>query len=285
MIKDFVQETASNPGSNARFPLAGAVANRRSFAQAFGTGVQAFAFMDNGSQWQSCRVLTEAGTPDYLTIQEVYSNSAGTTDRLNFSGTVNVYNEVPAARAPYLDLTQKLALAWIPDAVSRVKLATQVLTATASGVGFTLPTGYQRYQLLFQNVRAATNPASGLRLSMLYPGLPAAGATEYQSMRQTRDGLIIEEGNSGQIGGAVSPNATADCMAGVMDIFQIGAFDRYTQVQAVSRYVDYNSGARRWENVQTGVICGRAARPDSFSLYFAAGVLFQNGEFTLYGEK
>ncbi|MCG7357133.1 hypothetical protein MHL39_10830 [Roseomonas mucosa] len=285
MIKDFVQETASNPGSNARFPLAGAVANRRSFAQAFGTGVQAFAFMDNGSQWQACRVLTEAGTPDYLTIQEVYSNSAGTTDRLNFSGTVNVYNEVPAARVPYLDLTQKLSLAWIPDSISWIKLSAQTLTAVAASVTFTLSTGYSRYELTYQNIRAASNPANGFRVALNYPGSPTPGATEYESIRDISDGRVRETTTSGQIGGIVSPNATADCMEGVLWIDQMGGFDRYTQIRATSRYVDYNSGSKRWEEARTAIICGRAARPDSISLFFASSVNIQNGEFVLYGQR
>ena len=95
MVENFVLETASAPGTSATVNLAGAATGRRSFAQAFATGATVDYFMDDGTQAEWGKGLFTAGAPNTLARATVIKNTAGTTSRLNFTGTTRVYNEVP----------------------------------------------------------------------------------------------------------------------------------------------------------------------------------------------
>lgn len=95
MVENFVLETTSAPGTSATVNLAGAPTGRRTFVAAFATGVTVDYFMDDGTQAEWGKGLFTAGAPNTLARTTVIKNTAGTTARLNFTGTTRVYNEVP----------------------------------------------------------------------------------------------------------------------------------------------------------------------------------------------
>jgi hypothetical protein len=101
MIGNFVQETANAPGSAATVTLAGASPGRRGIIAAFGAGATVYLGMDDGTQWQLVEALTVAGPPQQITITTVINNSANTTNRLNFTGSVRIYSAIPAERNVY----------------------------------------------------------------------------------------------------------------------------------------------------------------------------------------
>lgn len=103
MLRNFILETANAPGTSSTVSLAGTVAGRMSFAQGFSSGVPVFYFMDDGSQAEWGIGTFTTGSPNTLARTTVIGNTAGTTVRLNFAGSVRVYNEVPAERMLYID--------------------------------------------------------------------------------------------------------------------------------------------------------------------------------------
>ena len=137
MIGNFVQETANAPGSAATVTLAGASPGRRGIIAAFGAGATVYLGMDDGTQWQLVEALTVAGPPQQITITTVINNSANTTNRLNFTGSVRIYSAIPAERNVYArpDGTIQGATA-TGDAVFRAADAAAARTAigaTATG--------------------------------------------------------------------------------------------------------------------------------------------------------
>lgn len=103
MLADFVLETSVAPGTAATINLAGAAAGRRAFAAAFASGATVFYVMEDGAAWEvGIGTFTDAA-PDTLARSTVLRNSAGTTARINFTGTVRVYSTLPADRALYTD--------------------------------------------------------------------------------------------------------------------------------------------------------------------------------------
>lgn len=105
MIKDLVCETASAPGTSTTFNLAGAVTGRVTFASVYATGSPVYYYMDDGTQAEWGLGTFTTGAPNTLSRTTVYGNTAGTTARLNFTGTTNVFNEVIAAKVIYEDNT------------------------------------------------------------------------------------------------------------------------------------------------------------------------------------
>jgi microcystin-dependent protein len=102
MIGNFVQETANAPGSAATVTLAGPSPGRRGIIAAFGGGATVYLGMEDGTNWQMVEALTVAGPPQQITITRVISNSAGTTARLNFVGSVRIYSIIPAEQNVYV---------------------------------------------------------------------------------------------------------------------------------------------------------------------------------------
>lgn len=98
-LADFVLETATAPGTGV-ITLNGAVTARRSFAAAFPTGGSVFYFADDGTQSEWGIGTLDVTGPVTLTRSVIKGNTAGTTAPLNFTGTVNVYSEVPAESLP-----------------------------------------------------------------------------------------------------------------------------------------------------------------------------------------
>jgi hypothetical protein len=103
MLQDFVLETCNAPGTSSTVNLLGSVTGRRSFAQAFSSGVNVFYYMDDSVQAEWGIGVFTTGSPNTVTRATVLGNTAGTTARLNFLGTTRIYNEEPASHTVYTD--------------------------------------------------------------------------------------------------------------------------------------------------------------------------------------
>ena len=93
MLKQFVQQTASAPGTASSINLIAPPTDRVAFSSVFASGAAVFYFLDDDTQGEWGWGVITAGTPDTLARTTVLGNTAGTTARLNFSGTVRVFNE------------------------------------------------------------------------------------------------------------------------------------------------------------------------------------------------
>ncbi|MFW7268840.1 phage tail protein [Gluconacetobacter sp. Hr-1-5] len=122
MLADYVLETATNPGTGI-ITLNGAAPDRRTFAAAFPSGGSVYYFADDGTQAEWGIGTLDVSGPVTLTRTTIRGTTAGGTAPLNFAGTVDVYNEVPAealaligadglARAGDLVLVDR---AWLAD--------------------------------------------------------------------------------------------------------------------------------------------------------------------------
>lgn len=109
MLKNFVLETANAPGASTTFNLGGAASGRLSFSGAgFTSGQLVFYVMDDGTQKEWGIGTFTTGSPNTLSRTTVISTTAGTTTRLNFAGTTNVYNSLPAEYTAYRNSTGAL---------------------------------------------------------------------------------------------------------------------------------------------------------------------------------
>ncbi|MFT8471382.1 hypothetical protein [Acetobacter persici] len=108
-LSNYVLETATAPGTGS-FTLNGPEADRRSFSAAFPNGGSVFYFADDGAgaEW-GIGTLT-VGTPSVLARTTVLGNTANTRAALNFPGSVEVYNEIPAEFIPILNSDGSLSI-------------------------------------------------------------------------------------------------------------------------------------------------------------------------------
>ncbi|MFT8723687.1 MAG: hypothetical protein ABF759_14125 [Acetobacter malorum] len=101
-LANFVLETATSPGTGA-FILNGPETGRRAFSAAFRTGQTVFYFADDGSNAEWGLGTLTIGTPSTLARTTILGTTSGAMQALNFTGTVEVYNEIPAERIPIID--------------------------------------------------------------------------------------------------------------------------------------------------------------------------------------
>lgn len=103
MLRNYVAETSSAPGTSSIINLAGAVAGRVTFGTFFANNAVCFYYMTDGTISEWGIGLYNTGSPAQLTRTTVLGNSSAGTSRLNFTGTTTVYNAVPAERTIYAD--------------------------------------------------------------------------------------------------------------------------------------------------------------------------------------
>lgn len=132
-IASFVLEQSTNPGTGA-FTLQGAPPDRVTFGAAFpnGSGSQVYYFADDGTQAEWGVGTLTYGSPSTLARTTMIGNTAGSSSHLNFTGSVNVYNEVPGERTPSLETDGSLLIGATRS--DRVKTeSTTTLSAPAVG--------------------------------------------------------------------------------------------------------------------------------------------------------
>lgn len=108
-LGNFVLETATAPGTGS-FTLNGPETSRRSFSAAFPNGGSVFYFADDGSSAEWGVGTLTIGTPSTLSRTTIIGTTSGGTSALNFSGSVEVYNEIPAEYLPILEKDGSLVL-------------------------------------------------------------------------------------------------------------------------------------------------------------------------------
>lgn len=130
MLRDFVAETANNPGTGTTVTLLGATAEMLAFigTQTFSDGEKCYYVIKSGAMKEWGEGTLTAGTPNTLSRTTVIGNSARNTTRLNFTGTCIVYCSLPSSRIPYLDSNAKI----LPQFLGDLRYAQLQTTAAVS---------------------------------------------------------------------------------------------------------------------------------------------------------
>ena len=106
VLNDRVKETSTTTGTGT-LDLAGASVGFVTFVAGIGnSNTTYYAINAQGtSNWEvGIGTVTDA-TPDTLARTTVLNNSLGTTAKINFSGTLDVFCTMPASKTVYLDST------------------------------------------------------------------------------------------------------------------------------------------------------------------------------------
>ena len=106
VINDRVKETSTTTGTGT-LDLAGAVSGFVTFVAGIGnSNTTYYAIHEQGTSNFEIGIgtVTDA-TPDTLARTTVLNNSLGTTAKINFSGTLDVFCTMPASKSVYLDST------------------------------------------------------------------------------------------------------------------------------------------------------------------------------------
>ena len=106
VLNDRVKETSTTTGTGT-LNLAGAVTGFVTFVSGIGnSNTTYYAINAQGtSNWEVGIGTVTDSTPDTLARDTVLSNSLGTTAKINFSGTLDVFCTMPASKSVYLDST------------------------------------------------------------------------------------------------------------------------------------------------------------------------------------
>ena len=106
VINDRVKETSTTTGTGT-LNLAGASSGFVTFVAGIGnSNTTYYAIHEQGTNnWEvGIGTVTDA-TPDTLARTTVLNNSLGSTAKINFSGTLDVFCTMPASKSVYLDST------------------------------------------------------------------------------------------------------------------------------------------------------------------------------------
>jgi len=106
VINDRVKETSTTTGTGT-LNLAGASSGFVTFVAGIGnSNTTYYAIHEQGTANFEIGIgtVTDA-TPDTLARTTVLNNSLGTTAKINFSGTLDVFCTMPASKTVYLDST------------------------------------------------------------------------------------------------------------------------------------------------------------------------------------
>ena len=106
VINDRVKETSTTTGTGT-LDLAGASSGFVTFVAGIGnSNTTYYAIHEQGTANFEIGIgtVTDA-TPDTLARTTVLNNSLGTTAKINFSGTLDVFCTMPASKSVYLDST------------------------------------------------------------------------------------------------------------------------------------------------------------------------------------
>lgn len=104
VINDRVKETSTTTGTGT-LDLAGVVTGFVTFVSGIGnSNTTYYAIHEQGTNnWEvGIGTVTDA-TPDTLARTTVLNNSVGSTAKINFSGTLDVFCTMPASKSVYLD--------------------------------------------------------------------------------------------------------------------------------------------------------------------------------------
>ena len=106
VINDRVKETSTTTGTGT-LDLAGVVTGFVTFVAGIGnSNTTYYAIHAQGTNnWEVGIGTVTDSTPDTLARTTVLNNSVGSTAKINFSGTLDVFCTMPASKSVYLDST------------------------------------------------------------------------------------------------------------------------------------------------------------------------------------
>lgn len=103
MYRTFVFTTTNAPGLANTINLQGAAPGRVPYTAVFASGALVFYFIDDGAQAEWGIGTLTYGVPATLARTTVIGNTLGNQSRVNFPGMCNIYCQVPAENAAWLD--------------------------------------------------------------------------------------------------------------------------------------------------------------------------------------
>lgn len=289
LLANCVLETCNNPGTGT-LQLQGAAPGRESFLEGFGNGVQAYYFLTDGTQTEAGVGTVIAGSPNTLSRDTVIWNSVGTTAKLSFTGSCQVFSDLPAERSPLFSADNAtlpmggrrlaaLAAGTAADDAPRLdqvgwRSISQTLFSTAqTGAAFSLPAGFERFRVELQDVVPAANAALYVRYSFDGGVTYASGTSDYSyATADARAG-------SATFGGATQSYipicaATAADVIGALEFQPAGnkrvLFDAASPV---------SGGLSRWTGCGSCAVAGRATHV----LVSGVGVNLASGRLRLLG--
>lgn len=236
MLRDLVEETVNAPGTAITINLGGALPGRKPWISpsTFAGGDLAYYELTDGSStWELGICTLAAGSPNTLSRTTVLSNSAGTTARMNFTGTCIAFSWVPAARMPLRDATGRLPMSELPYEIGWNVLEKVVITSTVGAVDFTLPQPFVRFRLEFSEFT------------------PVAAAQMYARMNQGAGFLAGLNDYQRSIGVFGRTANTASGGAGAEIIMSDGTT---AAVMGTMEFVRPASGARSMGNIDTAYV-------------------------------
>ena len=200
-IQDFVEETANAPGNASSFPLIKVTGAIRCY-DAFSTD-EFFAAMDDGQSLRQV-VRTKAARVngvDSLTILEVLWTINRDTVALSFPGLVRIFCWLPASRTPVLEASGTLGEAYLPYRAAWREIGQPItLTGTVGLVDFSLPAGFRRFRLEFQNAIPPAAAAMFMRLDVGTGFLQASNSYGPSTLAVYNGGVVPSTGAlSGEI--------------------------------------------------------------------------------------
>jgi hypothetical protein len=113
MLGNRVRETANAPGTGTTINLIGPTTGYVGFVATFGSGGAVYYAITDGSQTEIQVGTVTSGSPNTLSRgTPLWTSVHGVTSpsRLNFTGSVVVYNVLPAQKAVFLDTNNGLSL-------------------------------------------------------------------------------------------------------------------------------------------------------------------------------
>lgn len=195
MLRSMVHETVSAPGTSTNVTLAGVVTGFRSFGAACGSGDPIYYYMRDASQYEGGHGTFTS--PNVVARTTVLHNSAGTTSRLNFAGTTDIFISLPAEKMILLDPTGLMITgAGVRANLSaRVKLTSDKATTTGTGAFVSWDAAVHDDAALWNagDPSKLTVPAGGftraeLTCNLLWQG----GSSGYRTVDIRKNGFLFD---------------------------------------------------------------------------------------------
>ena len=183
MFAERVLQGSVSPGAATIIPLTAPETGWRSFVAAFGTGQPCYYYIEdtNTGAWELGSGTVTAGSPDTLTRTTVIRNSLGTLARVDFTGTVLVYNDLIAPTSVGRQLFLAADEAAARAVLGQLMHVVGTFTVSGSPVDWTvaLPAAFPEFVLRWSGLSPTADAALGVRFSWDGGSTYPSGASEY----------------------------------------------------------------------------------------------------------